>query len=71
LHLSDLKQISGPEWDQRKEGKRSSAGNLINNLKAQALAKSTNMIFYGFVNHELKQQAREMLPALEHQQSAK
>ena len=64
LHLAayrSLKQsnhilLPRPKWYQRKEGKRHSTGDIINNLKAQAWAKNTGMNFSGFVNHELKSQ---------------
>jgi hypothetical protein len=64
LHLAayrSLKQsnhilLPRPKWYQRREGKRHSTGDIINNLRAQAWAKNTGMNFSGFVNHELKSQ---------------
>lgn len=56
LKLSNHILLPRPKWYQRKEGKRHSTGDIINNLKAQAWAKNTGMNFSGFVNHELKSQ---------------
>ena len=43
-----------PKWYQEKLGKRHSTGDLINNLKAEAYAKSMGMNFSRFVKLENK-----------------
>jgi len=58
LKASNLKLLPRPKWYKKKEGKRHSTGDLINNLKAQAWAKTIGMNFSGFVNHEMKTQSR-------------
>lgn len=58
LKASNLKLLPRPKWYKKKEGKRHSTGDLINNLKAQAWAKTIGINFSGFVNHELKTQSR-------------
>lgn len=57
LKMSEHKLLPRPKWYQKKEGKRPSTGDLINNLKAQAWAKAIGMNFSGFVNQELKTQS--------------
>ncbi len=54
LKTSNQTMLPRPKWYQKKEGKRHSTGDLINNLKAQAWAKAIGMNFSGFVNQELK-----------------
>jgi hypothetical protein len=58
LKSSNHKMLPRPKWYLKKEGKRHSTGDLINNLKAQAWAKTIGMNFSGFVNHELKTQSQ-------------
>ena len=41
-----------PKWYQKKEEKRHTTGDLINNFKAQAYSKSIGMNFSGFVNQQ-------------------
>lgn len=57
LKASNLRLLPRPKWYRRKEGIRHSTGDLINNLKAQAWAKTIGMNFSGFVNMELKTQS--------------
>ena len=56
--ISDQALLPRPKWYLKKEGKRHSTGDLINNIKAQAWTKATGMNFSGFVNQELKTQSR-------------
>lgn len=49
LKSSNTKMLPRPKWYQKKEGKRHSTGDLINNLKAQAWTKTIGMNFSGFV----------------------
>jgi len=58
LKRSDQILLPRPKWYQRKEGKRHSTGDIINNLKAQAWAKNNGMNFSGFVKHEIKSQSQ-------------
>lgn len=58
LKMSNHKLLPRPKWYQKKEGKRHSTGDLINNLKAQVWAKNIGMNFSGFVNNELKTQSQ-------------
>jgi hypothetical protein len=58
LKASDQALLPRPKWYLKKEVKRHSTGDLINNLKAQAWTKAIGMNFSGFVNHELKTQSR-------------
>lgn len=66
LHLAShrTRKLSGqpllprPKWYLKKELKRHSTGDLINNLKAQAWTKAIGMNFSGFVNNELKTRSR-------------
>jgi hypothetical protein len=57
LKVTDNKYLPRPSWYQRKEGKRPSTGDLINNLKAQVWSKATGMNFSGFVKQELRTQS--------------
>jgi hypothetical protein len=67
LHLAAYKSQKGsnklllprPKWYQKKDGKRHTTGDLINNMKAQAWAKAIGLNFSGFVNFELKNQSRK------------
>jgi hypothetical protein len=54
LKLSGQTLLPRPKWYLKKEVKRHSTGDLINNLKAQAWTKAIGMNFSGFVNNELK-----------------
>jgi len=54
LKLSGQALLPRPKWYLKKEAKRHSTGDLINNLKAQAWTKAMGMNFSGFVNNELK-----------------
>ena len=56
LKESNLKLLPRPKWYKRKEGIRHSTGDLINNLKAQAWAKTIGMNYSGFVDQEQKSQ---------------
>ena len=56
LKRSDQVMLPRPKWYQKKKEERHSTGDLINNLKAQAWAKTIGMNFSGFVNGELKTQ---------------
>jgi hypothetical protein len=58
LKISNQKLLPRPKWYKKKEGKRHSTGDLINNLKAQAWARAIGMNFSSFVNHELKTQSQ-------------
>ena len=58
LKRSNQILLPRPKWYQRKEGKRHSTGDIINNLKAQAWAKNIGMNFSGFVKHEIKSQSQ-------------
>jgi len=58
LKISNQTLLPRPKWYVKKEGKRHSTGDLINNLKAQAYAKTIGINFSGFVNEELKTQSR-------------
>jgi len=58
LKTANQMLLPRPKWYQKKEGKRHSTGDLINNLKAQAWTKAIGMNFSGFVNHELKTQSQ-------------
>lgn len=58
LKISNHKLLPRPKWYKKREGKRHSTGDLINNLKAQTWSKTIGMNFSGFVNHELKTQSR-------------
>jgi hypothetical protein len=60
LKLSNQTLLPRPKWYLKKEAKRHSTGDLINNLKAQAWTKAIGMNFSGFVNHELKTQSRRI-----------
>jgi len=60
LKLSNQALLPRPKWYLKKEAKRHSTGDLINNLKAQAWTKAIGMNFSGFVNHELKTQSRRI-----------
>ena len=60
LKLSDQVLLPRPKWYLKKEAKRHSTGDLINNIKAQAWTKAIGMNFSGFVNHELKTQSRRI-----------
>jgi hypothetical protein len=65
LHLAAHRTLRGsnpillprPKWYLKKEEKRHSTGDLINNLKAQAWAKAIGLNFSGFVESELKSQS--------------
>jgi len=57
LKTSNQTMLPRPKWYKKKEGKRHSTGDLINNIKAQAWAKAIGMNFSGFVNQELKTQS--------------
>jgi hypothetical protein len=58
LKTANQTLLPRPKWYQKKEGKRHSTGDLINNFKAQAWAKAIGLNFSGFVNHELKTQSQ-------------
>ena len=58
LKMSNQALLPRPKWYLKKEGKRHSTGDLINNLKAQAWTKAIGMNFSGFVNQELETQSR-------------
>lgn len=58
LKISNHRLLPRPKWYKKKEGKRHSTGDLINNLEAQTWSKTIGMNFSGFVNHELKTQSR-------------
>ncbi len=55
--LSNHTLLPRPKWYRKKEGKRHSTGDLINNLKAQAWTKAIGMNFSGFVDREIKTQS--------------
>ena len=57
LKSSNQVLLPRPKWYLKKEQKRHSTGDLINNLKAQAWSKAIGMNFSGFVNKELKTQS--------------
>jgi hypothetical protein len=54
LKFSGQPLLPRPKWYLKKEAKRHSTGDLINNLKAQAWTKAIGMNFSGFVKSELK-----------------
>lgn len=54
LKLSGQVLLPRPKWYLKKEVKRHSTGDLINNIKAQAWTKAIGMNFSGFVKSELK-----------------
>ncbi len=62
LHLAAHRSFKNPnqpmlarsKWYPKKDGKRHTTGDLINNVKAQAYAKVIGVNFSGFVNQELK-----------------
>lgn len=58
LKASNQIMLPRPKWYKKKEDKRHSTGDLINNLKAQAWVKSINMNFSGFVNQEKQTQSQ-------------
>jgi hypothetical protein len=58
LKSSNQVLLPRPKWYLKKEQKRHTTGDLINNLKAQAYNKAIGMNFSGFVNHESKTQSR-------------
>jgi len=58
LKMSNQALLPRPKWYLKKEGKRHSTGDLINNLKAQAWTKAIGLNFSGFVNQELETQSR-------------
>jgi hypothetical protein len=53
---SDQTLLPRPKWYPKKEEQRYSTRDLLNNLKAQAWARSIGTNFSGFVNQELKSQ---------------
>jgi len=57
LKKSNELMLPHTKWYKKKEKKRHSTGDLINNIKAQAWAKSINMNFSSFVNLEIKSQS--------------
>jgi len=57
LKKSNELMLPRTKWYQKKEKKRHSTGDLINNMKAQAWSKSLNMNFSSFVNLETKSQS--------------
>lgn len=57
LKSSHQMLLPRPKWYPKKEEKRHTTGDLINNLKAQAFSKSIGMNFSGFVNKELETQS--------------
>lgn len=58
LKSSNQVLLPRPKWYLKKESKRHSTADLINNLKAQAWTKTVGTNFSGFVNNELKTQSR-------------
>lgn len=53
LKKSNQPLLPRPKWYPKKEEKRHSTGDIINNLKAQAWAKAIGLNFSGFVESEL------------------
>ena len=58
LKLSGQALLPRPKWYLKKDVKRHSTGDLINNLKAQAWTKAIGMNFSGFVKNELKKRSQ-------------
>lgn len=54
---ADQPLLPRPKWYPKKDNKRQSTGDLINNLKAQAWAKSIDLNFSAFVKTEIKTQS--------------
>ncbi len=57
LKKSNELMLPRTKWYKKKEKKRHTTGDLINNMKAQAWSKSINMNFSSFVNLETKSQS--------------
>jgi hypothetical protein len=57
LKMPNKVLLPRPKWYLKKEEKRHTTGDLINNLKAQAWTKANGMNFSGFVNNEMKTQS--------------
>ncbi len=58
LRVSNPILLPRPRWYPKKEKKRHSTGDLLNNLRAQAWAKSIGLNFSGFIKNELQLQSR-------------
>ena len=54
---ANQKLLPRPKWYPKKEGQRHTTGDLINNFKAQAWAKTIDLNFSSFVETELKTQS--------------
>lgn len=54
---ANQKLLPRPKWYPKKEGKRHTTGDLINNFKAQAWAKTIDLNFSSFVENELQTQS--------------
>ncbi|MEI7501483.1 MAG: transposase [Bacteroidota bacterium] len=58
LKSSKQKMLPRPKWYLKKNDRRHSTGDLINNFRAQLWSKAIGMNFSGFVNQEIKSQSR-------------
>jgi len=59
LKESNQNLLPRPKWYPKKEGHRHTTRDLINNIKAQAWARSIGINFSGFVNSEIKSRTRK------------
>jgi len=57
LKSSNQKMLPRPKWYQKKNNKRHSTGDIINNFRAQLWSKAIGVNFSGFVNQEIKTQS--------------
>lgn len=53
----DTLMLPRPKWYQKKDEKRITTGDLLNNLRAQLWAKATNLNFSDFVNKQINAQS--------------
>ena len=59
MKKSNCVMLPRPKWYLKKDNQRNSTGDILNNFRAQAYAKSIGMNFSGFVNQEINSQSHK------------